>query len=343
MPDKIKRLPGEQLTWTYPQLILNPETGLKETTEYKDIVLRGKLPGECVCPFAVSEQDSLQEIDTPAGKTEVYFLYRRDSFERAVQILAYRGEPRPLPASMGAVTVRGLNNWRKIHAHKARYLAEGNTDWDAEFRRFTQNADNYKDTVILLSNGCYSAVSPEEAGFPEEEWIRHSRTIRTWHELAHVVSRRLYPDNQETVRDEVVADCIGLAAAFGNYDLRLAGLFLGITEDGYRAGGRLENYISGAGGNREKLRATGGNGPQGDGREESGPQADGRGILRAADKENSQGIGRELLERVRRIIEALSRIAGASGCGEPFRLLERIEEGRIGIDRQGETRIFSLT
>lgn len=43
-----KRRPGEQLVWNYPQLTLAPEEGLKETEKYKDIVLRGKLPGECV-------------------------------------------------------------------------------------------------------------------------------------------------------------------------------------------------------------------------------------------------------------------------------------------------------
>lgn len=244
MSDKMERPPGEYLTWNYPQMILNPEPGLKETMEYKDIVLRGKLPRECVCPFMMSEQDSFQEMDTPAGKVGVYFLYHRDSFERAVQILAYRGEPRPLPASMGAVTIWKINNWRKIYAHRAEYLAAGNTDWKAEFQRFTKNTDLYKDTVILLSNGYYSAISLGEAGFTEEEWLQYSRGIRTWHELAHVVSRNLYPENQETIRDEVVADCIGLVAVFGTYDPRLARLFLGITEEGYRPGGRLENYIA---------------------------------------------------------------------------------------------------
>lgn len=296
MSIETKMLPGERLVWNYPQLVLEPEEGLKETQKYKEIVLRGNLPGECDCPFTMSEQDSFREMETPAGNVDVYFLYCRTDFERAVQMLAYRGEPRPLPASMGAVTIRGLNNWRTIHAYKARYLAAGNTDWNAEFRRITRNADGgihplkYKDTIILLSNGYYSAVSPGEAGFSEEEWIRHSRTIRTWHELAHVVSGRLYPDNRETIRDEVVADCIGLTAAFGTYDLRLARLFLGITEEGYRPGGRLENYLSG---------------------QNAGSEAP-----------------RELLERVRRIMEALDRTADGK---KPFERLREMEEGRIGI------------
>ena len=74
MSDKMKKTPGEQLAWNYPQLTLSPETGLKETAEYKDIVLRGKLPVECACPFVTSEEDSFQEMDTPAGKAEAYLL-----------------------------------------------------------------------------------------------------------------------------------------------------------------------------------------------------------------------------------------------------------------------------
>ena len=43
----------------------------------------------------------------------------------------------------------------------------------------------------------------------------------------------------------MVADAAGLYAAFGRYDLALAGRFLGVTTQGY-AGGRLENYAGDA-------------------------------------------------------------------------------------------------
>ena len=51
----------------------------------------------------------------------------------------------------------------------------------------------------------------------------------------------MFPDKINAVWDELVADAVGLYAAFGRYDLRLAELFLGIHENGY-TGGRLENY-----------------------------------------------------------------------------------------------------
>ena len=39
-----------------------------------------------------------------------------------------------------------------------------------------------------------------------------------------------------------MADAVGIFAAFGRYDAKMAELFLGIDENGY-CGGRLENYV----------------------------------------------------------------------------------------------------
>ena len=43
---------------------------------------------------------------------------------------------------------------------------------------------------------------------------------------------------------EVMADMIGLLFAFSQYDTHLAKVFLGIENDTYRVGGRLENYVA---------------------------------------------------------------------------------------------------
>lgn len=58
--------------------------------------------------------------------------------------------------------------------------------------------------------------------------------------------RKLYPDDISFIRDELIADCIGLIAAFGYFDVRLLKLFLGIENDIYREGGRLQNYEGGS-------------------------------------------------------------------------------------------------
>ena len=111
-----------------------------------------------------------------------------------------------------------------------------------EFRRFTAEKANYLDSLILLSSGDYSNVSAETAALPAEEWKEKSVTIRKYHELTHFICRALYPDDVDAVRDEVIADLIGLVAAFGDYDVHLAETFLGIEGECFREGGRLSYY-----------------------------------------------------------------------------------------------------
>ena len=68
-----------------------------------------------------------------------------------------------------------------------------------------------------------------------------SDTIRRYHELTHVICRRLYPDNIDPVQDELIADAVGLYAAYGRFDPEKEKLFLGIRGGRY-IGGRLGNY-----------------------------------------------------------------------------------------------------
>ena len=58
-----------------------------------------------------------------------------------------------------------------------------------------------------------------------------------------MVSRTLWPENQEAIRDEISADCIGLIAAFGRFDPSPALRLLGLKGETYLPGGRLQNYI----------------------------------------------------------------------------------------------------
>jgi hypothetical protein len=56
-----------------------------------------------------------------------------------------------------------------------------------------------------------------------------------------VICRRLYPDDIDPVRDELIADAVGLYAAFGRFEPETEVLFLGIR-DGRYIGGRLGHY-----------------------------------------------------------------------------------------------------
>ena len=226
----------------YPQMLLPIEKGISGSEEFRDAVLRGKKVDR-EPDFSFAEGDALSYCETPAGRAEILYLADRADFVHAYRALGYRCEPADIPPSVGAATILGLFNWEKIHAHEEAWLAAGNTDWPEEFARFTSEKKNYVDTLILLSAGPYSAVPAERVGLGAEEWIGRSVQIRKYHELTHFVCRRMAPEKKDALRDEVYADCIGLLAAFGEYDARLAGIFLGIETGTFREGGRLSHYM----------------------------------------------------------------------------------------------------
>lgn len=149
-------------------------------------------------------------IDTPAGSVNVWSYEDRQEFENAIIEIAYKGQTKPIPKSMGALSLFGKNGF----------------------------------ALILLSNGPYSAVPAESLGLDEKAWIEKSYKIRKYHELTHFVSRKLFFDNKEAIRDEVVADMIGLIFAFGEYNKTYAKIFLGTEGKSYRMGGRLQNYVT---------------------------------------------------------------------------------------------------
>ena len=238
----MNRSVGSITTSRFPQLLLPIQEGMNTAPAYRDAVLRGKAVNNPVT-FPFSKEDTLTTEDTPAGPAEILYFAERDSFVRAYRALGYRCEPVEIPDSVGAATIRGLINWEKIHRHKAEYFANGGADWSGEFKRFTADKSNYLDTLILLSRGEYSNVTAQVVGLPQEEWLEKSLTIRKYHELTHFVCRGLYPTQIDALRDEVLADLIGLVAAFGEYDPVLAKTFLGIEGRCFREGGRLSHYV----------------------------------------------------------------------------------------------------
>ena len=231
------------LSLRYPQLRLPIAAGMSGSERYRAAVLCGIIPDADPEGFG-SALDSFQEVRTALGTVGVWCLEDRADFVRAVQALAYRCEPVEIPAAVGAQYIGGLANWEKIRAHKAQYLAGGGRDWGREFRRFTADKANYTDSLILLSSGFYSDIPPEEISMSAEEWKSRSMTIRRYHELTHFLYRRAYPGDVDVVRDEVLADCMGLLAAFGSYSPALARRFLGIREGTLLPDARLRHYLA---------------------------------------------------------------------------------------------------
>ena len=233
-----------ELAKRFPQLYIKPQKGVSESELYRSIVCRGEQYSGELTHFICSDEDSLTVEETPAGRVEVIFLKNREDFECFYQIMAEKCEHAPVLRSVGAAYIGGINDWPKIHAHIAEYEKNGGRDADDEFRRFTANKDNYKTSIILLSDGFYSNISYENTPYGEEEWRKISLEIRKYHELTHFVCRHFFPGNISPVWDELLADFYGLLCATGRYDPSLALEFLGIRSGEY-IDGRLKRYAEG--------------------------------------------------------------------------------------------------
>lgn len=215
------------LAKTYPQIVIPIKEGISKSEEYRNIALRGE---ESPYPitFSLDKRDNFETIKTKMGEVNTITMYKREDFVHMVRCLGYKCEPTHIPDSTGAMAIFGLNNWDKVR----------------------QGLDNYKDSIIVLSSGNYSNVTSDdvnkvtngEMSLSKEEWTKKSIIIRKHHELTHFVMRKEYPDDIKALRDELIADMVGIIEAFGFYDPRLAKLFLGLENKDYRNGGRLENY-----------------------------------------------------------------------------------------------------
>jgi hypothetical protein len=187
-------------------------------------------------------------LPTIAGSVPVLTPSTRVDFERLVRAFTERNEPAPVPASMGACIVTGLNNWDRIAAYReawARRQADGDSDaaWNDEFARLVPQKALYQDRFIILSRGPYSKVGAGDARMDEGEWLARSLVIRREHELTHYFTYRVFGLLRSHASDELLADFVGLVRAFGTYRGDLARLVLGLERfPAFRPGGRLEGY-----------------------------------------------------------------------------------------------------
>lgn len=231
----------ENLARRFPQLYLTPAKGVSETPVYRNITRKGEeYQGTLSDHFTGTERDFTESVRTPAGDAEIIFLANRSDFECFYRIMGCKCENTDVPATCGAGTISGINDWSKIKEHKKEYESLGGTDWNAEFKLFTKDKKNYTTSLIILSEGPYSALPAGTAGFSAGEWLRISLGIRRYHELTHFVCRKMFPELRDIVFDEVLADAIGITETMGIYDERLAGLFL-FDLPGHE--GRLKNYV----------------------------------------------------------------------------------------------------
>lgn len=102
------------------------------------------------------------------------------------------------------------------------------------------NGERHK--IILLNRAPYSNVPAEKLSLTAEDWLEKSHALRLRHESAHYETLRLFGGMKNHALDEILADCLGQIAAFGNFDADRQRLFFGLEKGGDKCTGRLQFY-----------------------------------------------------------------------------------------------------
>jgi hypothetical protein len=233
------------------QLRFPIQVGISQTDAYRAATRRGIAP-EGDTMLALEEPAGLELVlhATLAGRVPVITCRTRADFTALVQALSCRNEPEPVPPSMGACIVNGLNNWDRVSRVRRRMEAERGApldaaEWTEAFRTIAQDKALYQDRLILLSREPYSAVPAAALGLDEDEWRAQSVSIRREHECTHYFTLVALGGMRNNLFDELIADFAGLGRTFGRYDGALALRFLGLEAyPRYRPGGRFENYLA---------------------------------------------------------------------------------------------------
>jgi hypothetical protein len=249
----------ETLKQRLVQLQFPIQQGISETEAYRAATRRGvSTNGMTEASGLVLQQSDRIELiihQSLAGKIPVLLVENRKDFVALVQALCKRNEPIPIPASMGACLVSGLNNWDRIARYRQQWQGSrgqgageqkkrgSEIGWDKEFLRIIPQKHLYQDRLIILSSGFYSGVTAEDIGINESEWLNLSQKIRLEHECTHYLTLRLFGSMRNNMLDELIADYQGIVAANGYYRADWFLRFLGLESfPNYRQGGRLENY-----------------------------------------------------------------------------------------------------
>ncbi|MGL6343009.1 MAG: DUF7005 family protein [Waterburya sp.] len=242
----------ETLKSVFVQLHFPIAAGISQTKAYRAATLKGvepnTIPEATGLKLTQPDQLDLKIYPSFAGEIPVILPGNREDFVTLVQAITKRNEPQPIPASMGACMVAGYNNWSRIRSYRQQWSQENKTNsgkiaWQQEFTRLIPQKHLYHDRFIILSDGFYSNVAPEDIGLTASEWHKLSLTIRLEHECTHYFTRRLFNSMQNNLLDELIADYRGIVAATGTYKADWFLCFMGLESfPNYRQDGRLQNY-----------------------------------------------------------------------------------------------------
>lgn len=223
------------------------EEGISQSAAYRAATKQGRAPQHQSQRLTLQSPHtlSLYLYKSVAGTIPVLVVPHPADFADIIRALAYKNEPRPIPASMGASLLSGLNNWHRIHKLKAEWEQQNpRQSWNHHFRsQILPNKDLYQDRLIILSEKSYSGVSPEAVGLDETTWLQYSNSIRLAHEVTHYFTKQYMGGMHVHLHDETVADYMGIKEATGRFQTEWFLCFMGLEASTYRSGGRMENYI----------------------------------------------------------------------------------------------------
>ena len=231
------------------QLQFPIRAGISQTEVYRAVTLKGQSTADMQpesLQLQYPEKLQLKIHSSLGGSIPVLLPASRADFVSLVRALTKKNEPEPIPDSMGACIVTNYNNWGKINRYRDRWSLNNNSyceaDWQAEFRRLIPQKQLYRDCFIILSDGFYSGVPPEEMNLSPAEWRRLSLAIRLEHECTHYFTDRVLGSMRNNLLDELIADYQGIVKAVGEYRADWFLRFMGLESSDYRTGGRFENY-----------------------------------------------------------------------------------------------------
>ena len=230
------------------QLQFPVQEGISQSEEYKSATLRGKTrSGEYGLQLLEPEAITLEVYQSPIiGKVPVIIVPNDSDFASMVCALSNRNEPKPIPQSMGASFIKGINNWDRINTLKRRFFEHNPGQlWKDEFQKnIMPNRAFYQDELIILSTKPYSNVTNDLLGFDKQSWRSYSLKIRRAHECAHLFTLKYFGQISNNIHDELIADYAGITSVLGNFESDWFMHFMGLENfPHYRAGGRLQNYI----------------------------------------------------------------------------------------------------
>ena len=227
--------PWEMLGEMFVELSFPIGEGQSKTLEFLAALKRGTRPSSPQGAWYPAAPEGILAYlhPTPAGRLPVIECENDSDFIRLLQSLAYRCEPRPVPDARGAAIIKNYNNWARVNMRRSGSIVG-----------IPEDPALYRDYIVLLSHRYYSGAAPEALGLESAEWRRKSLVLRREHEAAHYMTQRFYHSAKNEIHDEIIADFMGLTAAFGDYDPVKFLTFLGLENyPDYRPGGRLEIYL----------------------------------------------------------------------------------------------------